>query len=248
MPSRSILALLPFAALSLPTHGALLAHYSFDNDFTDGSGQANHLNAEPGTNPTITVAAADVAFGSGALDLDGTSWLNMTTPLTFGASDPWSVAFWGKRHPNAATQDGMVLGEEGTSGNFIWTPDNASVVQGLRFRNAAGTSSDFGGFPDDRAYHHWAVIADGAGNLTVYRDNVSLGSLTPTGGTTFTASDVGQAFNQAGQIYWGQLDELYIFDEAISETTVNHLFTNIPEPGSLALLVLGGLVSLRRRR
>ena len=248
MDLRWTLPLLPFAALSLSADGALLAYYSFDGDFTDGSGLGNHLTAEPGSNPVITAAAADVAWGAGALDLDGTSWLNMTTPLTFGAGDPWSVAFWGKRHPNAAAQDGMVLGEEGSSGNFIWTPDNASVVQGLRFRNATGTSSDFGGLPDDNAYHHWAVIADGAGNVTVYRDNALLGSLSPAGGTTFTASDVGQAFNAAGQIYWGQLDELYIFDEAISETAVGNLFTNIPEPGSLALLALGGLVSLRRRR
>ena len=31
--------LLPILAVTLPAHGALLAHYSFDNDFTNGSGQ-----------------------------------------------------------------------------------------------------------------------------------------------------------------------------------------------------------------
>lgn len=31
--------LLPILAVTLPAHGALLAHYSFDKDFTDDSGQ-----------------------------------------------------------------------------------------------------------------------------------------------------------------------------------------------------------------
>ena len=201
----------------------LLAYFPFDGDFSDASGQANHLTAEPGTDPSITTNPALVAVGDGALDLDGDDWLNLTSPLAFGPGDPWSVAFWVKRAPNAAAQDGMIVGEVGSSSNFIWTPDNPSVVQGLRFRNGSGASSDFGGFPDDHAYHHWAVIAPGDGSVTVYRDNISLGSLTPSGGTTFTASDVGHAFSQTGQIHFGQIDELYLYDEALAPARIAEL-------------------------
>lgn len=247
MHKRFLATLLPALAVSLPTHGALLAYYSFDSDFTDGSGQGNDLSIG-GSDPAITLT--NIAFGSGALDLDGDDWLSMATTLNFGASDAWSVAFWGRRGAGAAAQDGMIIGEAGSSGNFIWTPDNASVVQGLRFRNSSGTSSDFGGIPDDGQYHHWAVIADGTGDVSVYRDNSLLGTQTPGGGTVFTANAVGQAFSAAGQIYLGQLDELYVFDEAIDSTTVDSLFNSnqIPEPGSIALLTFGGLFSLRRRR
>lgn len=201
----------------------LLAYYSFDSDFTDASGQSNDLTAEPGTDPAITTDPGQVAGGTGALDLDGNDWLNLTNTLSFGPSDPWSVAFWVKRDAGAATQDGMILGEVGTSGNFIWTPSNPTVVQGLRFRNANGNNADYSGFPDDGAFHHWAVIAHGDGSVTVYRDNVSLGSRTPSGGTTFTASDVGHAFSSTGQIHFGQIDELYIYDEAIDATKVAEL-------------------------
>lgn len=221
----------------------LLAYFSFDRDFSDTSGNFNHLTAEPGTNPTLTTAPALVAVGDGALDLDGNDWLNLSTTLAFGPNDPWSVAFWVRRDPNAATQDGMIVGEVGSSSNFIWTPDNPAVVQGLRFRNASGTSADFGGFPDDGAYHHWAVIAPGDGSVTVYRDNISLGSLTPAGGTTFTASDVGHAFSQAGQIHYGQIDELYLFDEAISPDKVAELsgLSTKPMPvRRVRVVLLGG--------
>jgi hypothetical protein len=123
----------------------------------------------------------------------------------------------------------------------------------MRFRNSSGTSYNNGtagdnAFPDDGGWHHWALSADGAGSLTVYRDNVSLGTVSAV--TTFNATHVGQAFTSNAQSMNGQIDELYIFNEAIDSTTVGNLFTSntIPEPGSLLLLGLGGLAALRRRR
>jgi len=234
-----LMALLVFSSCNDVLAG-VLAHWAFDSDFQDDSGNSNHLTAETGTDPAITNTAGDWQFGGGAVDLDGDDWLNMTTTLNFAASDEWSIAFWGRRDANAANQDGMVIGDAGTNPNFIWTPDNPSVVEGLRFRNASGTDSDYdvlAGTNEVFDWHHWVVVADGLGGVTVYLDKVSQGTLSPSGGTVFTADAVGQAFDQAGQIYYGQLDEVWVLDEAIGQEVVDSLyeFNQIPEPATLSL-------------
>jgi hypothetical protein len=71
----------------------------------------------------------------------------------------------------------MVIGTPAGS-DFIWIPTNPSSAQGLRFRNSSGDTTDYDGFPDDAQWHHWVVVADGAGNIDVYRDNTSLEQLT----------------------------------------------------------------------
>ena len=224
----------------------VIAHWSFDTDFSDTTPHGNHLSVG-GSDPVIT--STDWKLGGGALDLDGNDWLSIATAINFAASDPWSVAFWGKRRVGAAAPDGMVIGSAAEAGNFIWTPDNSNVVQGLRFRNTAGANADFSGIADDHLYHHWAVVADGTGSLEVYRDAVSLGTRFPSGGTQFKATGIGHAYNGTSQIYNGQIDELYVYDEAIDAQTVRSLFDaagddpdppDPPEPTHYKVFLLAG--------
>ncbi len=230
----------------------VIAHWSFDADFTDSSSSSNDLSVG-GSDPVITTTAADVKFGGGAADFDGDDWLAMATTLNFGATDPWSISFWGKRDGNAETRDGMIIGEAGTNSNYIWTPDNPRQVRGLKFQNAASRNVRFGDFPDDELYHHWVLIADGTGNIEAYRDNSPQGVQAPIGGTVFTASSVGHAFSTEVHRYYGQIDELYVFDEAIGSDVVDSLYRSnaVPEPTTLLLTVvalLGGIATRRRCR
>lgn len=249
--TTSLLTAAVMSAACLGTAQAgVVAYYSFDTDYSDGAAATGGGDlTEDGTSTAITTTAGDVAFGTGAADFsyDG-DHLSLDSLISFGASDAWSVSFWGKKRSGALAKSGMVLGTN-ASNNFIWTPDNTNVVQGLRFRNSTGSNADYGGFPDDAQYHHWVLIADGAGNMTVFRDNSNLGTIAVSNGTVFNIDSVGVG-NGGGNAYDGQIDELYIFDEAISSEVVGSLFTSnaVPEPTSLALLGLGGLCMLRRRR
>jgi hypothetical protein len=217
-----------------------IAHYSFDTDFRDASGNGNDLVIAAGS-PSITTNVGEHCFGGGALDLASTtanqSYLRPGTSFVFAADQPWSVAFWGRRRPGTDKRTGMVVGKVSNSSDFIWTPDNPSQVQGIRFRNSSGGNADFGGIPDDNQFHHWAVVADGKGNVTAYRDNTHLGTLART--TTFAIEAVGHAYNSMVHSYDGQIDELYIFDEAIDTDTIDLLYRSngkTPDEGTLLLV------------
>ena len=236
---------------SMPAGAALVAYYSFDDEFTDGSGNNNHLSVAAGT-PLITKVDGEHRFGGGALDVASTTldqaYLNLATPLSFGAGDAWSVAFWARHRPGNDGRTGMIVGDL-TSSNFIWIPRDGAV-DGLRFRNSSAVNADYdtppAGVEPAGEYHHFAVIADGLGSVELFYDNASLG--TRSLATSFTITSVAQAFNQTTQSMNGQIDELYIFDEAISADAVNALYTGIPEPSVGGIASLGGLILLMRRR
>ena len=182
MKKRQLIVALAFCT-AVGVNAETIAHWSFDNDFNDDSPNNNHLTVATGT-PTITTTSGEHVFGGGALDADslvGTQeYLNLTNPITFGASDAWSVAFWGRRRPGTDDRSGMVIGNPGNKFDFIWLSNNPNQVEGLRLRSSSNTNANFDGFPDDGQWHHWAVIADGSGNVAAYRDNVSQGSVAPT--------------------------------------------------------------------
>ena len=134
--------------------------------------------------------------------------------------------FWARRRPGAGIATGMVVGDNTTTDSFIWLPDNSSVVQGLRFRPVGVGTSNNNDYATghDTDFHHWVVVADGTGTIRVYRDNVDLGTRSPSGGTDFDIKAVGSGYTGTNQIFDGQIDELYIFDDAIGATTVAELF------------------------
>ena len=222
------LALIFLFLLHRPVEGQpqLLAYFPFDSDFADASGNGNPLTVAVGT-PEITSAAGEQVFGAGALDIDSTTgtqeFLNLTNPIRFGPSDAWSVSFWARRRPGTDVRSGMVLGDPSNTNDFIWLSNNATQVEGLRFRSSDNENANFGGFPDDGEFHHWVVISDGAGKISAYRDNVALTPVTATG--SFNITSVAHAYNATTQSMDGQIDELYIYSEAISATKVNELYT-----------------------
>ena len=262
IPKRSLSQLSALAsaavlATSAQASAALISHYSFDSDYslTGGSYSGSLSKVETsGATVSITNTAGEHVFGGGAADFASTisneAYLSLSQSISFGSSNPWSISFWSRRDPNADDRQGMVIGDTSNSTDFIWRSNNPSQVEGLRFRNSGNTTYDFDGFPDSNSFEHWVVVSDGSGTITTYRNSVAQTPKTSASGT-FNINGIGSAYNSAVQTMNGQIDELYIFDEAIDATTVGNLFNSntIPEPGSLTLVGLGGLrVVLRRNR
>jgi hypothetical protein len=246
-----------FLAFASPVSAALVAHYSFDSDYslTGGSYSGSLSETESGgATVGISTTTGEYKFGGGAASFSSTisnaAYLGLTVgnPIEFTVSEAWSISFWVRRSAGSDIRQGMIAGDTSNTTDFLWAADNSAQVQGMRFRNTSNGNANFGGHPDDGNFHHWVVISDGASTISAYRDNVAQTDVS-TGGN-FTINAIGHAYNATTFSMNGQIDELYIFNEAIDATTVGNLFnTNtIPEPATFALLALGGMAALRRRR
>lgn len=267
-------------ALALPSaQAAVYAHYSFDTNYTDSSGNARHgtlveglgiptTNVQPtggapaGTtgNSLIVGTAGDYKFGGGAMSFSTDRDMITVPGTTFANNTTWSISFWarvaapvaaeggGLATYSAATYD-MVIGNTGNNNDFI------ALSQGgnSRFRNSTNTySQDFGAGGVGTAWHFYALVADGAGGMKTYKDNVLL--------TSATAKDTAFSYNAIGEAYsvnttandfdfHGEIDEVWVFNEAINTTTIGNLYTinAVPEPSALLLLGAGAITLLGRR-
>ena len=249
------LAALTLLPLMTPASAALLAHYSFDSDYslTGGSYAGSLSETETGgATVAITSTTGQYKFGGGAANFTSTTsneaYLGMSVPIGFGASDAWSISFWVRRTAGSDIRQGMVTGDRSNTNDFLWASDNSTQVQGMRYRSTANTNANFGGHADDGNYHHWVIIHNGSGSISAYRDNVAQTSGTAAG--SFNINTIGHAYNETTFSMNGQIDELYIFNQAIDSTTVSSLFTSntIPEPSVMMIMALGGLAVLRRHR
>ena len=241
---------------SLPVSAALLAHYSFDSDYSLTGGTYNGTLSETetgGATVAITSTTGQYKFGGGAANFTSTisneAYLGMSIPINFAAGDAWSISFWVRRAAGSDNRQGMVAGDRSDTNDFLWASDNSSQVQGMRYRSSVNTNADFGGHPDDGNFHHWVVIHNGSGGISAYRDNVAQTGKTAIGG--FTINTIGHAYNATTFSMNGQIDELYIFNEAIDSATVSSLFNFnvVPEPSAIIIIALGGMIaSVRRNR
>lgn len=234
---------------------AVQAYYSFDTNYSLTAGSYAGTLSETeigGATVGITTTAGEHVFGGGAASFSSTisneAYLGLSSAINFGATDAWSISFWVRRTDGSDVRQGMVAGDTSNSTDFLWASDNSTQVQGMRFRNSSNGNANFGGHRDDGNYHHWVVISDGAGTISAYRDNVAQTDVSASG--KFNINAIGHAYNATTFSMNGQIDELYIFDEAIDAATVDSLFTAnaIPEPSTTALLGLCGFALLLRRR
>jgi len=193
----------------------LLLHYPFNSDCRDSSSSSNNGTAQGGAKITAQVLQVPVGAGALSLDVRDTSCVTLTSAITFATNDAWTVAFWAQRSELGAER-GMVIGERNTTASFIWLNDSFT---GLRFRSASAQTFDFTAAQDLKR-HHYALTADGAGHLTLYRDGVAGSPM--TGNTSFRVDTIGQAYTTNTYHYGfaGILDEIYVYGSALAGSEV----------------------------
>lgn len=249
-PLSGLLAVLCLA----PLHAAVYAHYSFDADYSDSSGNGrNGALTDVGTigNSGITSTVGSYMFGGGAVSFSAERDYVDLPASTFASGNPYTFSFWARKTAGdtgqAADYD-MVIGDRSTSNFFIALNDVTGA--GLRWRSSSSATERQADFTvaKDYAWHQYAIVASGT-TISLYVDGLL--SSTATGKLTgFQWNTIGEAYpNTQDFDFNGQIDEMWIFDEALDATAITSLYQNntVPEPSGL-LLSAAGLVTVLSRR
>lgn len=246
-------------ALSLPAQAALTLHLNFDDTTNDGTIMANVDGS--GTiawgDTTGVTSVASGKFGS-AISLTTASdvWSNQSGTNLNTFLNSFTVAMHIREIPGgennmANWQDFASFGDNNAS-SFKFEKTAANGV-GLYTDGTPGggtvtlVSNDVP--VNDGAWHHLAMVSDGT-TMQLFIDGVSRGTAayTPTAGVALDAIQLAGAYG-AGRKQNVQIDDLGIWNEALTAEQISYYAANaIPEPSATALLGLGGLALVARRR
>jgi len=241
-------------ALLAPLHAAVYAHYSFDSDYSDSSGNGrNGTLTDVGTlgNSGITSTAGEYVFGGGAVNFSADRDYVDVPAGAFGSGNAYTISFWAKKtagDTGTAADYDMVIGDRSQTGFFIALNDVTGT--GLRWRSSDSTTARQADFTvaKDYVWHQYAIVASGT-TISLYVDGQFSSSATGKM-TGFQWNTIGEAYPNTNDFdFNGQIDEVWIFNEALGANAITSLYqTNtVPEPSSL-LLCAGGLAMACCRR
>jgi MYXO-CTERM domain-containing protein len=278
MTSRLLLIASGLLTLSITGKASLVAHYTFD----EGASATTATNEVSGSSTgavgnLVTTGVAGISgnaysFTGGAaqdniVDMGNASFLPSIT-----AGGGYTLSAWIKSTESDGNRNVVVFAGDNTDSNSYidlgTSNDGGLATPGQAYMrnrvdtNGAGASGTFGGDSNvviDDQWHHIAMTAD-ASTLTInlYVDGVfaATDSISPGSSgnfpilNNFEIGRLGRSSPVDG--YAGLVDDVQVYDEALSDSEVSYLFANpgqaVPEPGSLALAGLGFLTLVRRRR
>lgn len=228
-----------------PTGGkTLIAKYTFDGNLADTSGNANH--------PIVTNGAtAYVAgkFGS-ATTFDGASQSLMLPANLLAGATNFTIAAWVNWNGGGAWQRIFDFGNNTTEYLFL-TPSSGNGT--LRFAittNGGGGEQMVETSPlSTGVWQHVAVTGNG-NVLKLYKNGLPVAT---NSAVTITPANFNPALNYLGKSQWpdpllnGRLDEMHIFNYALSDAEIARLTNNVPPPPNtpttLAATLAGGTLT-----
>jgi hypothetical protein len=249
----NLATLLLGVALSAQAGASLIGYYTFEGNANDVSGNGNHgvLSA---TAPSVIASGyqgSAYQFGAGGAD----TFITVPIDINPGALPQVTFGAW----VNADVADAVIRGViSHDTGDFdrtltVDTRNGDGVPNWQLF--FGGWTGHFGGPTGDVVPGEWVFLAgvyDATSNLGCLFVSGAYGCGTYTPGPGETATTIGRNPNFDFP-FIGRIDNVFFYDEALSEAQLANIFRNgirVPEPGTLVLMcvALAGLGYQRRRQ
>jgi hypothetical protein len=212
LPARAMALVLLAGMLSATALGQKgpVAYYAFEDGYADSSG--NNLTGTPHGNAAIVY---DSARRSRVLHLDGaTSYLDLGNNALFNFPGSFSAAFWIKVRKWNGDWDTILKKPDCYSFERHW---DRSMLAFYHWPNFVPTAATLNA---DSSWHHIAATFDGT-TQSIYLDGFLVQSATSTGVVNTNSNHLylGAAEGPT-RFFSGSLDDVRIFDRALSSTEV----------------------------
>ncbi len=203
----------------------LVAHYPFDGDTLDISGNDNHAASHGGVSFVLGVHGGAVSFdgSSGYLEADGDG------PL---ALSQWTISVWVNPRANTDSQ-AMLVGKPNQSNRFNYNLSFASPSQ-VRSRYESNQTSDDRDFIVEGpqltldTWTHVVSTRDGSGNHCLYINGAQYDCELHTAAPAANTAPLwmGKWYSPPLNLFFtGELDDVRIYNRALSAAEVRDLFS-----------------------
>lgn len=214
----------------------------------DSSGNNHHFTDEiSGVNSSIGTAGVSAPGSTHYLDTSGAGdegWYG--ADLSTLATDNFAIGLYARASALGSTQ-GDVFATDGNNGAYkIALDSNGWAASAHNVAWIGDANGSVGSFTADTWVHLALIRSDGSTDFFI--NGVSQGASYATDAVNGEAHI---SVNPGGAAYFdGHIDEVRIvtFTAGESNTAILNTLTTVPEPASTALLGLGGLALIMRRR
>ncbi len=203
--------------LNFPLGAGCIASYNLNNNVDDIGNTYNGLNSSVNFNASGKFGAAAVFNGSSS----------EITVSSFASLSQVGISMW-VNMPDISQQAGLIA-RYGSYREFAIYMYGGTLIASIYYNgnNGNATSVTTSTYMSNDTWHHIAYTADGVNQPRLYIDGAEVGTAQSNNNTYYTSSealDIGHFAGVAAYNYEGKIDQVRIFNSAISSDQVGELY------------------------